>query len=179
MRSSPSSRASTRTSSPPWQRARAIVRYGIGVDNVDLEAARARGIPVSNIPDYCIDEVADHTLAFILGLTRQVVTHTADLRAGQWRLAVPLPEMKALRDQTVGVVGFGRIGREVVRAAACRSNAACSCTIPWSSAGEHHRRWSDCRRARRNLLPPPTSSRCTAPRRPRRAASSAPRRWRE
>lgn len=95
-------------------RARAIVRYGIGVDNVDLDAARARGLPVSNIPDYCIDEVADHTLAFILGLTRQVVTHTADLRAGQWRLAVPVPQMRVLRGQTVGVVGFGRIGREVV-----------------------------------------------------------------
>jgi len=96
-------------------KARAIVRYGIGFDNVDLDAARTRGIPVSNIPDYCIDEVADHTLAYILGLTRQVVTHTADLRAGHWRLAVPVPEMKALRDLTVGVIGFGRIGREVVR----------------------------------------------------------------
>ena len=95
-------------------RARAIVRYGIGVDNVDLDAARAQGIPVSNIPDYCIDEVADHTLAFILGLTRQVVTHTADLRAGQWRLAVPVTGMRVLREQVVGVVGFGRIGREVV-----------------------------------------------------------------
>jgi D-3-phosphoglycerate dehydrogenase len=97
------------------KKARAIVRYGIGVDNVDLEAARTRGIAVSNIPDYCIDEVADHTLAFILGLTRQVATHTADLRAGEWRLAVPLGEMKALCDQTVGVIGFGRIGREVVQ----------------------------------------------------------------
>ena len=96
-------------------KARAIVRYGIGVDNVDLEAARIRGIAVSNIPDYCIDEVADHTLAFILGLTRQVVAHTEDLRTGNWRLAVPVPEMKTLRDLTVGVIGFGRIGREVVR----------------------------------------------------------------
>ena len=94
-------------------RARAIVRYGIGVDNVDLDAARQHGIPVSNIPDYCIDEVADHTLSFILALTRQVVTHTADLRAGHWRLAVPVSGMKVLRDQTVGLVGFGRIGREV------------------------------------------------------------------
>jgi D-3-phosphoglycerate dehydrogenase len=96
-------------------RARAIVRYGIGVDNVDLDAARALAIPVSNIPDYCIDEVADHTLAFILGLTRQVVTHSADLRAGQWRLAVPVPAMRVLRELTVGVLGFGRIGREVAR----------------------------------------------------------------
>jgi D-3-phosphoglycerate dehydrogenase len=94
-------------------RARAIVRYGIGVDNVDLDAARQHGIPVANIPDYCIDEVADHTLSFILAMTRQVVTHTADLRAGHWRLAVPVSGMKVLRDQTLGLVGFGRIGREV------------------------------------------------------------------
>ena len=94
--------------------ARAIVRYGIGVDNVDLDAARGQGIPVSNIPDYCIDEVADHTLAFILGLTRQVVTHSNDIRAGNWRLLAPMPAMRVLREQTVGVIGFGRIGREVV-----------------------------------------------------------------
>jgi D-3-phosphoglycerate dehydrogenase len=94
-------------------RARAIVRYGIGVDNVDLDAARQHGIPVANIPDYCIDEVADHTLSFILAMTRQVVTHIADLRSGHWRLAVPVSGMKVLRDQTVGLVGFGRIGREV------------------------------------------------------------------
>jgi len=94
-------------------RARAIVRYGIGVDNVDLDAARQHGIPVANIPDYCIDEVADHTLSFILAMSRQVVTHTADLRSGHWRLAVPVSGMKVLRDQTVGLVGFGRIGREV------------------------------------------------------------------
>jgi len=96
-------------------RARAIVRYGIGVDNVDLDAARARHIPVCNIPDYCIDEVADHTLAFILATTRQVVPHTIHLRAGKWGLVGPLAGMKALRDLTVGVVGFGRIGREVVK----------------------------------------------------------------
>ncbi len=96
-------------------KARAIVRYGIGVDNVDLQAARSHGIPVCNVPDYCIDEVADHTLAFILSLTRQVVSHTVDIRSGQWRLAVPLAEMKALRELVVGIVGFGRIGREVAR----------------------------------------------------------------
>ena len=96
-------------------RARAIVRYGIGVDNVDLEAARTRGIPVCNVPDYCVDEVADHTLAFILAMTRQVVTHTDHLRSGKWGLVGPLANMKALAQLIVGVVGFGRIGREVVR----------------------------------------------------------------
>lgn len=95
------------------QRARVIVRYGIGVDNVDLAAARERGIPVCNVPDYCIDEVADHTLAFILAATRQVVTNCVHLRGGAWGLAVPLSGMRTLRDLTVGLVGFGRIGREV------------------------------------------------------------------
>lgn len=95
------------------RQARVIVRYGIGVDNVDLPAARAKGIPVCNVPDYCIDEVADQTLAFLLALTRQVVANSATVHGGQWRLAVPLASMRALRDLTVGLVGFGRIGREV------------------------------------------------------------------
>lgn len=95
------------------QQAKVIVRYGIGVDNVDLKAARQRGIPVCNIPDYCIDEVADHTLAFILGVTRQVVPNTLHVRNGKWGLATPLDQLRTLRDQTVGLVGFGRIGREV------------------------------------------------------------------
>ncbi|MBS0261747.1 MAG: C-terminal binding protein [Planctomycetes bacterium] len=95
-------------------RAKVIVRYGIGVDNVDLAAARARGIPVCNVPDYCIDEVADHTLAFILGLTRQVVSNCVKVRGGTWGLATPLEQMRTLKHLTVGVVGFGRIGREVI-----------------------------------------------------------------
>ena len=111
-------------------RARAIVRYGIGVDNVDLNAARQHGIPVSNIPDYCIDEVADHTLSFILALTRQVVTHTADLRAGHWRLAVPVSSMKVLRDQTVGLVGLAGSGARWQRGF-WPSGAACWYTTRW------------------------------------------------
>lgn len=93
--------------------ARVIVRYGIGVDNVDLDAARDRGIAVCNVPDYCVDEVADHTLAFILSTTRQVVPNTLLIREGKWGLATALEQMRTLRDQTVGIVGFGRIGREV------------------------------------------------------------------
>jgi len=104
-------------------KAKVIVRYGIGVDNVDLEAARAKGIPVCNIPDYCIDEVADHTLALILDLTRQIIPHRERVRSGRWESGAPLKAMRALRDLTVGVVGFGRIGREVaarLRAFKCR-----------------------------------------------------------
>ena len=105
------------------QKARVIVRYGIGVDNVDLAAAAARGIPVCNVPDYCIDEVADHTLAFILATTRQVVTNANHVRNGQWGLATPLESLKTMKNLTVGLVGFGRIGQEVasrLRAFKCR-----------------------------------------------------------
>src|SRR5262245_15535311 len=93
--------------------ARVIVRYGIGVDNVDLDAAKARGIPVCNVPAYCIDEVADHTLALILALTRQIVSHCNHIRGGKWGGATRLEAMHALKELTVGIVGFGRIGREV------------------------------------------------------------------
>lgn len=96
-------------------KAKAIVRYGIGYDNVDIATARERRIPVCNIPDYCVDEVADHTLAFILATTRQVVPNALHLREGKWGLATPLASMQALKHLTVGVVGFGRIGREVVK----------------------------------------------------------------
>jgi D-3-phosphoglycerate dehydrogenase len=97
------------------RKARVIVRYGIGVDNVDLSAARERGIPVCNVPDFCIDEVADHTLAFILAATRQVVANCLVVRQGNWKLAVPIDQMRTLRDLTVGIVGFGRIGRAVAQ----------------------------------------------------------------
>jgi D-3-phosphoglycerate dehydrogenase len=96
-------------------KAKGIVRYGIGYDNVDGAAARARGIPLCNVPDYCVDEVADHTLAFILALTRQVVPNALLVRAGSWGLATPVGGMSALKQLTIGIVGFGRIGREVVK----------------------------------------------------------------
>ncbi len=95
------------------QKSRVIVRYGIGVDNVDVKAAAAKGIPVCNVPDYCIDEVADHALAMILDLTRKVTANHNKVKSGSWGLALPLSAMFALKSMTVGVVGFGRIGREV------------------------------------------------------------------
>ena len=95
------------------QKCKIIVRYGIGVDNVDLGAAAAKGIPVCNVPDYCIDEVADHALAMILDLTRKITVNSNRVKSGNWSSAVPLSGYFALKDMTVGVVGFGRIGREV------------------------------------------------------------------
>ena len=88
------------------QKCKVIVRYGIGVDNVDLRAAAAKGIPVCNVPDYCIDEVADHALAMILDLTRKITANAAKVKAGGWGLAVPLQALFVLKDMTVGVVGF-------------------------------------------------------------------------
>lgn len=95
------------------EQCRVIVRYGIGVDNVDLAAAAASGIPVCNIPDYCIDEVADHTLALMLAATRQIVPCAHTIAGGEWKLPVALGALHALKDMTVGLVAFGRIGREV------------------------------------------------------------------
>jgi len=95
------------------KKARVIVRYGIGVDSVDIAAAAKRNIPVCNVPDYCTNEVADHTLALILSLTRQVVRNWDTLRAGTWKLGAKVEDMRALRDMTVGLVAFGRIAREV------------------------------------------------------------------
>jgi D-3-phosphoglycerate dehydrogenase len=95
------------------QKAKVIVRYGIGVDNVDLQAAAAKKIPVCNVPDYCIDEVADHALSLILDLTRRITQGSNVVHSGQWKLAVPLSEMRVLRETTVGLVAFGRIAREV------------------------------------------------------------------
>jgi D-3-phosphoglycerate dehydrogenase len=97
------------------KKVKVIVRNGIGYDNIDVDAARQHGIPVCNIPDYCINEVADQTLAFILALTRQVLPNHDLLREGCWGLAVREDQMKALHEMTSGVVGFGRIGRAVVK----------------------------------------------------------------
>ncbi len=94
-------------------KASVMVRYGIGVDNIDLDSARERGIPVVNVPDYCIDEVADHTLSLILATTRRLVAHIEKTKSGGWGLVTAVDTFRALRDATVGLVGFGRIGREV------------------------------------------------------------------
>lgn len=93
-------------------RCRIIARLGIGVDNVDVATAERRGIWVTNVPDYCIDEVADHTLALVLALLRKVTVLDALTRAGRWTFepARPIPRLANL---VLGLVGFGQIGRRV------------------------------------------------------------------
>ncbi|OHB55538.1 MAG: hypothetical protein A2Y12_03780 [Planctomycetes bacterium GWF2_42_9] len=96
------------------QKCRIIVRYGIGYDNVDCKAAAAKGIPVCNIPDFCTDEVADHTLAMILATIRKTVPCWDVIRRDkQWKLPVPLNQLQVLRELTVGLVAYGKIAREV------------------------------------------------------------------
>jgi D-3-phosphoglycerate dehydrogenase len=94
-------------------RCKLIVRYGIGVDNVDLAAAKARGVVVCNVPDYSIDEVADHAVSTAVALGRQLPQLDHRLRDGVWKLA-PVTPMPAFRDMTFAVAGFGRIGRAVL-----------------------------------------------------------------
>lgn len=98
------------------ERCRLIVRVGIGVDNVDLAAARAKGIDVCNVPDYCTDEVADHTLALALALVRQVAQTDSRTRRGEWSITPDHP-IAAPSDQTFVTVGFGRIARAVLKRA--------------------------------------------------------------
>jgi D-3-phosphoglycerate dehydrogenase / 2-oxoglutarate reductase len=97
------------------EKSKIIVRYGIGVDNVDLKAAAAKNIPVCNVPDYCIDEVADSALAMILDLVRKITPNAILVKSGKWGLAGTVSSLKVMSGMTIGVVGFGRIGREVVK----------------------------------------------------------------
>lgn len=94
------------------QKCRIIARYGIGVDNIDLPAARAAGISVTNVPDYCVDEVAAHTVAMLLSLLRKLPTADRAMRAGAWGVATVRP-MRRPDQLTIGLVGYGRIGRRV------------------------------------------------------------------
>jgi D-3-phosphoglycerate dehydrogenase len=89
-----------------------IARYGIGVDNIDLEAARSAGITVTNVPDYCVEEVADHTIALLLAVWRKIVTGNQIVRNDGWGIAQLRP-VRRLRGRQLGMIGFGHIGRAV------------------------------------------------------------------
>jgi len=93
---------------------KAVVRYGIGLDTIDIPAATQHGIMVANVPDYCIDEVADHALAHFLTLARKVSLADRNVKAGDWSLAYVKP-LKPLQAMRAGIIGFGRIGRAIAR----------------------------------------------------------------
>jgi glyoxylate reductase len=95
-------------------RLRAISNYAVGVDNIDLEAAAARGIQVGNTPDVLTDTTADLAVALMLGISRHLVEGDAYVRRGEWRTwETRLLLGHDLHGSTVGIVGFGRIGRAV------------------------------------------------------------------
>jgi D-3-phosphoglycerate dehydrogenase / 2-oxoglutarate reductase len=92
------------------KRCKIIARYGIGVDNVDLAAATKAKILVTNVPDYCIDEVSDHALALLLALARRLTAADGAVKAGGWDV-VAHAGIRRLRGQTLGLLGFGKIAK--------------------------------------------------------------------
>jgi phosphoglycerate dehydrogenase-like enzyme len=90
-------------------RAKAIIRCGVGVDNVDLKAAGSRGIVVCNVPDYGTEEVADHALMLLLAIARRLIPADQAVKAGKWDPTVVFGTPR-LRGRTLGLIGCGRIG---------------------------------------------------------------------
>ena len=95
-------------------RLRAVGRYGVGVDTVDVPAATERGVAVCNVPDYGTEDVSDHALALALALARGIVRFDRDVRRGRYDMVKPLHRV---REQTFGVVGLGLIGSATARKA--------------------------------------------------------------
>lgn len=94
------------------ERCRVVVRYGIGVDTIDVPAATEMGIYVANVPDYGIDEVGNHTMAMILACARRLLAYDRGVKAGRWghRMGGPVYRLKG---QILGLLAFGRIARDV------------------------------------------------------------------
>jgi D-3-phosphoglycerate dehydrogenase len=90
-----------------------IVRYGIGLDNIDLMAARERGVKVAYVPDYATGEVADHTATLILTAVRKIIPLDRSVREGTWDTVGVARPIQSFSESIVGFFGFGRIGREV------------------------------------------------------------------
>jgi D-3-phosphoglycerate dehydrogenase len=103
-----------------------VAEFGTGYDGIDLDAARQRGIAVTNVAGYCSEEVADHTLALALSLVRRVDSLSRQARDGRWA-SVDTGSVRRSADSTWGVVGFGRIGRAVARRAAAFGFTVCAC----------------------------------------------------
>ncbi len=87
----------------------AVVRGGVGFNNIDLRAAGERGIVVCNVPDYGTEEVADHALGLLIALARRIVPAVDSIRRGEWNVAINEGTPR-LRGRTVGIIGCGRIG---------------------------------------------------------------------
>ena len=93
-------------------RCKAIGRFGLGVDNIDLPAAKEKSIAVNYVPDYCIHEVSDHAMALLLALARKIPLSNKLVQAGRWEMPAVAP-IHRLVGQTLGLVGYGNIPRMV------------------------------------------------------------------
>ncbi len=93
-----------------------VGRYGIGVDNIAVDEATRLGIPVTNVPAYCLDEVAEHALALLLACARKVCRYNTAVHEGDWALPTGMPIYR-LRGQTLGIIGFGKIGQALAEKA--------------------------------------------------------------
>src|SRR5437899_5542621 len=91
-------------------RCKAIGRFGLGVDNIDIPAAAERGITVTYVPDYCMQEVSDHAMALLLALARKIPHSNALVQAGRWEVPALVP-IHRLAGRVLGLVGFGNIPR--------------------------------------------------------------------
>ncbi len=89
---------------------KAIGRFGLGVDNIDLPAAKELGIAVNYVPDYCLREVSDHAMALLLALARKVTFSNKLVQSGRWEVP-PIVPLRRLEGQLLGLVGFGNIPR--------------------------------------------------------------------
>lgn len=105
----------TRATIEKLHRCKAICRYGIGVDIVDVKAAYEHGMVVTNVPDYALDEVADHSIALALMLVRRIPWYDRATRAGRWHWSESHGEIRRLRNSTWGLIGFGRIAQNIAR----------------------------------------------------------------
>jgi len=92
---------------------KAIGRFGLGVDNIDLPTAKEKGIAVNYVPDYCIREVSDHAMALLLALIRKIPLSNKLVQAGRWEMPAVVP-IRRLEGTVLGLVGFGHIPRLVV-----------------------------------------------------------------
>jgi D-3-phosphoglycerate dehydrogenase len=97
-------------------RCRHIARTGIGLDNIDVKRATERGIVVTNVPDYCINEVAEHTLALIFALGRNIAGYHLATKHGQYDLVAGLPAER-ISGKTLGIIGVGQIGKILAKRA--------------------------------------------------------------
>lgn len=126
------------------ERCRVVARYGIGLDNIPIDHATQLGMLVTNVPDFCLDEVSDHALGLLLALARKIPDYAAATRAGEWNLGAGRA-MRRLRGQTLGLVGYGNIAQRLAEKAralgleilAYTPRLASDALAPWGRVTNH------------------------------------------